>query len=651
MRSGRMGSWCLRRLVGAAGRGDGRRPPVAVVAGFYHRAQARPPARRSVPAAARAPRPTPGPRPRAPVDRLRGLPPGGREVLGQQLGVRLGGGELLRGQRRRAAPPRPRHHLGDLEAGGVLGDDRLRQQVEERRRGRRPAGSAGRRRRAPAGRSRRPGPPRRGAARPPRGAPRPSARRGRRSARSASAGQSTSASASARRPATASSPSASPAFSPPYRPMRPAVSGARDEHARAEARERLHDVGRRRAVAGDDDRGAGDLDAEVEQAGEHAPAARSGRGRRPPRPGRRRRCRAAGRWRRPRRPRASAPPPRMSVTAAVSATLRMMDSSTGRTPGRSVTTSTASSGACRRVERSFTRVPHARELGEVRRLLLGLLARGGCAVAPDGVHLVGAGQRGDHRRDAPVAHRRLGEHAQPLEVEARALDRAPDEAHDLQAREAVVAGVAVEVGGHGFILPAALAREPLGRAGERWPPAAVSAEDATRDGVHAGSAPGAGPAILDLRAGGKEASVKERVHSTSARTRRPRGGARRAAGRRPGRRAHARAGGRGGPRRRPARRLPRPARLAHDRHRRHLRPRGAGARRRPRLPRRHRRRRDQLRRSSSTPRTATSARTTPSTGSTAPPGRPATSPPGTRPSPASPRGSAAPCTTARASSP
>ena len=47
----------------------------------------------------------------------------------------------------------------------------------------------------------------------------------------------------------------------------------------------------------------------------------------------------------------------MSETAAVPATLRMMDSSMGRTPGRSVITSTVASGACRRVERSFTRAP------------------------------------------------------------------------------------------------------------------------------------------------------------------------------------------------------------------------------------------------------------------------------------------------------
>ena len=94
--------------------------------------------------------------------------------------------------------------------------------------------------------------------------------------------------------------------------------------------------------------------------------------------------------------------------------------------------------------------------------------------------------------------------------------------------------------------------------------------------------------------------------------------------------------------------VPRAARLADDRHRRHLRRRGPGARRRPRLPRRHRRRRDQLRRSS-TRRTATSARTTPSTGSTAPRGRRATSPRGTRPSAASPRAWPATCTTAPAS--
>jgi hypothetical protein len=45
-------------------------------------------------------------------------------------------------------------------------------------------------------------------------------------------------------------------------------------------------------------------------------------------------------------------------------------------------------------------------------------------------------------------------------------------------------------------------------------PAAVSRTDATRDGVYAGSARSADPAILGLHAGGeREASVKERVHS------------------------------------------------------------------------------------------------------------------------------------------
>ena len=177
---------------------------------------------------------------------------GGREVLGQQLGVRLDGGELLGGDRRGAAPPRARHHLGDLEAGGVLRDHGLRQQVEHAvRAAGRTAAQAGGAERPQVGLGGQPdhGEVRRGrrqAGRVHRRArsDRPRVPVGRAQHQRVGLGQAAGDGLLGERV---------PGLLAAIQAHAAGRLGGAHQHAGAEARQRLHDVGRRRSVAGHHD--------------------------------------------------------------------------------------------------------------------------------------------------------------------------------------------------------------------------------------------------------------------------------------------------------------------------------------------------------------------------------------------------------------
>ena len=232
----------------------------------------------------------------------------------------------------------PRHDLADPEAGGVQLDDGPGQEVDGAA-GRPPASRPGRRRRGRAGRSRRREGRRRGVAR--------AARAARvdvpgvaddTAAGSPGTGGAPSASAAGRAAPRRRGPS--PIFSPPYSAMRPALSGGRP---RACAPRAAPGRARREGSAGPRPPPA-----------RVAPAISTPRPRRPWTATRAVQRQAGGvlveagdgdagprgRWPRPRRPSATQSVPRMRVTAAPSVRLRTMDSSTGRTPGRSVTMST-----------------------------------------------------------------------------------------------------------------------------------------------------------------------------------------------------------------------------------------------------------------------------------------------------------------------